>query len=194
MRIGIYGGTFNPVHIGHVEAARAFIAEADLDRLFVIPNSSPPLKANQAKVGALAADRMAMLKIAFADMEKVTVDDYEIRQKGVSYTYKTVSHFKKTYPDATLCLLIGDDNLLIFDKWKRPKYLLNNTSLYIALRSGADITEVMDKVKNQYCADITLLTYIPVKISSTQLRVTPTEDYLPIGVAKYISERGLYKD
>ncbi|OGO88441.1 MAG: nicotinate (nicotinamide) nucleotide adenylyltransferase [Clostridiales bacterium GWF2_36_10] len=195
MKIGIFGGTFNPVHIGHVRAAEAFVSELGLDRLFVLPNFLPPLK---GKESAPAFDRLEMLKIAFFDFEKAIINDFELQKGDTSYTYKTLEYFKSIYPEDEIFLLIGDDNLLIFQKWVNTEYILKNCNLCVALRLGADITEVKSELEQKYNAKIIILSYNPTIISSTELRVCELRDkelceYLPSGVYNYISEKGLYK-
>ena len=190
MKTGIFGGTFNPVHIGHVRAAEAFVSELGLDRLFVLPNFIPPLK---EKESAPAMDRFEMLKIAFSENEKIFINDFELNNGGTSYSYKTVEHFKNIYPDDDIYLLIGDDNLLIFQKWVNFEYILKNCTLCVALRSQADITEVKAKLEQKYNADIKVLSYTPTIISSTILRENVLTEYVPPRVYDYIREKGLYK-
>lgn len=195
MKTGIFGGTFNPVHLGHVRAAEAFVNEMGLDRLFVLPNFLPPLK---KKESAPASDRLQMLKIAFNDSEKVIINDFELKSGGTSYTYKTIEYFEKLYPNDELYLLIGDDNLLIFDKWVKFKYILKSCTLCVAMRSGADISQVKASLEQNYNTNITVLSYISTTISSTELRACDLKkkqlcDYLTLGVYDYICEKGLYK-
>ncbi|PKM62926.1 MAG: nicotinate (nicotinamide) nucleotide adenylyltransferase [Firmicutes bacterium HGW-Firmicutes-21] len=190
MKTGIFGGTFDPVHIGHVRATEAFVYELALDRLFVLPNCLPPLK---DKESASAEDRLAMLKIAFSDMEGVQVDDFELKNGGTSYTYKTIEHYRALFPQDRLFLLIGDDNLLIFRKWVNFDYIIKNCTICVAARSGADITRDTAVLKQKYNADIRVLSYTPTVISSTELRERLTVDLLPVGVYDFIREKGLYR-
>ena len=111
MRIGIFGGTFNPVHIEHVNLAKAGIEELKLDKLFILPTYISPHKKS---VSVSATDRLNMLKLAFSDVDKAIVSDYEIERKGKSYTYLTVEHFKKEFPDSEIFLMMGADMLKIF--------------------------------------------------------------------------------
>jgi nicotinate-nucleotide adenylyltransferase len=190
MKTGIFGGTFNPVHTGHVHAAKAFINEMELDRLFILPNFIPPLKENAC---APAADRLRMLEIAFQDVENIVIDDFELQSGGTSYTYKTVEHYKVLYPNDTLYLLIGDDNLLIFRKWRNFEYILGNCVLCVAMRSQADILTEKALLERDYGAQIHILQYDPTVISSTELRVELLPEYLPDGVFEYIRKKGLYQ-
>jgi nicotinate-nucleotide adenylyltransferase len=190
MNTGIFGGTFNPVHTGHVRAAEAFIGEMNLDRLFVLPNFIPPLK---DKESAPVSDRLEMLGIAFRNIQKSVIDDFELKSGGTSYTYKTIEHYKNIYPDDKLFLLIGDDNLLIFRKWMNFEYILKNCVLCVALRSGTDIKEEKAVLEKNYGAEIKILRFDPTIISSTDLRNEILPEYLPDGVYEYICKKGLYK-
>ncbi|MDD4422003.1 MAG: nicotinate (nicotinamide) nucleotide adenylyltransferase [Eubacteriales bacterium] len=198
-KTGIFGGTFDPVHIGHIRAAKAFLSEAGLDRLYLLPNFIPPLKDNK---GAPAKDRLEMLKIAFNGTEKALVDDFELKNGGTSYTYKTIGHYKELFPDDEIFLLIGDDNLRIFEKWVRFEYILENSVIYVALRSGentvCDTKRAAVGIMQKYKADIRLLYYTPTVISSSELRKaicenTLSPDYLVPGVYEYIRKKGLYR-
>ena len=117
---GIYGGTFAPVHNGHVAAARAFYDALGLDELLVIPAFLPPHK--ETEKGDDPAARLAMTRLAFeGDPRRITVSGYEIEQQGTSYTYKTLEHF--TAPDTRLTFLCGTDMFLTFDTWKHPEII-----------------------------------------------------------------------
>lgn len=190
MKTGIFGGTFNPVHIGHVRAAKAFIKEMELDRLFVLPNFIPPLKDRES---APASDRLKMLEIAFQSVGNTVIDDFELKSGGTSYTYKTIEHYKALYPDDRFYLLIGDDNLLIFRKWRNFEYILKNCVLCVAMRWGADIREEKGVLERDYGAQIHILQYAPTVISSTKLREELLPEYLPEGVFEYIREKRLYQ-
>ena len=117
MRIGIYGGTFSPVHNGHVAAARAFMAQMWLDILYVIPTGLTPHKEMQGN--ATAADRLEMLRLAFDDMEGVVVSDMEVRRAGKSYTVDTLRALSR--PEDRLFLLCGTDMMLTLDSWREPE-------------------------------------------------------------------------
>lgn len=190
MNIGIFGGTFNPVHIGHVRAAEAFASEMKLDRLYILPNFLPPLKERES---APACDRLNMLKIAFNNNKNFIVNDFELKNGGTSYTYKTIEHFRNLFPKARLFLLIGDDNLLIFRKWKNYKYILENCILCVAMRSNAEISKTKESLEKEYKAEINVLNFKPTVISSTQLRENINSNYLQKGVFDYIYKKGLYK-
>ena len=107
MRTGIFGGSFDPVHIEHIALVKAAISSLKLDRVFVLPAYVPPHK--RGRVLADDAHRTAMLKEAFKNVPQAIVSDYEISRGGVSYTYLTCRHFAETYPEDTLYFLVGTD-------------------------------------------------------------------------------------
>ena len=127
-RIGIYGGTFNPPHIGHIQAAKQAVAALNLDALVIIPTSIAPHKAIPED-SPTPRQRLEMLRIAAADCPKAEVSDIELNRGGISYTFQTVSELKERYPDAELILLMGSDMFLCFDQWKQPDDILKNVEL-----------------------------------------------------------------
>ena len=129
-RIGIYGGTFNPPHMGHVHVARHAIGALCLDKLLIIPSSTPPHKALTAD-SPTPDDRLRMLQMTFAGEEKAEVSDLELQRGGVSYTFDTVKTLQSQYPNAELFLLVGTDMLLSFDRWYRYKELLSMVTLAV---------------------------------------------------------------
>ena len=122
MRIGIYGGTFNPPHLGHLTAAKAAFELLRLDRLLLIPASQPPHKALPA--GSPSAEqRLALTRLAAEQLElgdRVEVLDIELRRQGKSYTVDTLEELRRQYPGAELWLLMGTDMFLTFQAWREP--------------------------------------------------------------------------
>ncbi len=132
MKIGIYGGSFNPTHKGHVNVAKHAIDELKLDKLFFVPSYQSPFK---SKVKYLdAKDRVNMLKLVMP--KNTEVSDFEIKRKGTSYTIETVKHFRKKFPNAELFLLIGTDNLYKLHKWKDIDIIAKQTQIAIFKRDG----------------------------------------------------------
>ena len=115
-RVGIFGGTFNPPHIGHVEAAKAFVENACLDSLIIMPAFIPPHKEYDSIV--TCEERLEMCKIAFKDVDKATVSDLEISRGGKSYTYLTLQEL--TSDEVELYFLCGTDMIISMDTWKNP--------------------------------------------------------------------------
>ena len=188
-RIGIFGGTFNPVHKAHFEIALEFIEKFSLDLLYVIPNNIPPLKGSH---GVSGRERLEMLEIAFSGQDKIVISDTEINRGGMSYTRDTVAELKEKHKDDELFLLIGDDWIDNFDKWRDYKFILDNSNLVVAYRSERDISQAVTHLKSLSEKDIFLLENERIDLSSTNFRNKPEQNLLPDGVYDYIKKRGLY--
>jgi len=200
MKLGIYGGTFSPIHTGHVRAAGAFLDAMALDRLLVIPTAVPPHKAEVA--GADAAARLTMARLAFADSDaRLAVSDYEISREGKSYTVYTLEHF--TAPDTTLYLLVGTDMFLTLAKWFRAEDIFRLADIVLMRReTDAGLTGLLSETAADYRARfgarIHEIDEPPLVISSTELRERlraglPTGGMLPDAVAEYIAKNNLYR-
>ncbi|MDD5864100.1 MAG: nicotinate (nicotinamide) nucleotide adenylyltransferase [Firmicutes bacterium] len=197
-RIGIYGGTFNPPHIGHIQAAKQAIPALGLDRLILIPAGVAPHK-TLPEHSPTARQRLDMLRIAGADCPGLEVSDMELNREGTSYTWETVDELKKRFPDAELVLLMGSDMLLCFDRWKNPEKILKQASLAVFSRGGRGETAAVAAKKAQLEAvggKITLVQNEVIDISSTQLRrllaFHCADPFLPKGVGDYIRANSLY--
>ena len=197
-RIGIFGGTFNPPHIGHIQAAQRAVEALELDRLLLIPDRIAPHK-DLPDNSATAWQRLEMLKLAAAGQPKMEACDIELKREGPSYTYETVEQLRRQYPQAQLFLLMGTDMFLSFDTWREPERILQNTALAVAYRGDKGERETVEAKKallEGRGAKIVLLNNPVNAISSTQLRrllaFRCAERFLPDGVAGYIQENGLY--
>lgn len=136
-RIGIFGGTFNPVHLGHVRLAQHYCRQLALDRLLVIPTQQPPHKTAPDLLPV--ETRLQLCRLAFAGEERVSVSDIEARRPGKSFTCDTVAELRRQWPDAQLFLLVGSDMFLGFRRWKNWEYLLENTTLCTAARHPGEL-------------------------------------------------------
>ena len=200
MRIGIFGGTFNPPHLGHKRLAEEMKEKARLDKIIIIPTFTPPHK----KGSDLASekDRLNMCRMLFKE-SFYQVSDLEITRGGKSYTVDTVTELKKLYSDDELFLIIGSDMLLSFDRWYRFEDILDNVTLCVATReddiSAEDLLSyAKDKLKLD-TEDIVISTVDAFVCSSTQVRNLikeegSTEGILDKGVKGYIDFRRLYSD
>lgn len=188
-KIGFFGGTFNPVHRAHVDIANEFIKKFGLDTLYVIPNNIPPLKESH---GVSGSERMAMLNIAFSGNDKVIISDIELARNGMSYTCDTVAALKELHPESELYMLMGDDWIDRFDRWKNYRYILNNVQLVVAYRGDNDMGAFLDMAEAASGRRPLLLENKRQLISSTEARTTLDKSLLPDGVYEYITERGLY--
>ena len=132
-KIGIYGGTFNPPHIGHIQAALDAVRALGLTTLYVIPDRIAPHK-EIPEGSPTPQQRLQMLRVALDGAENVAVSDMELRREGKSYTYETVEQLRAMHPNAELVLLMGTDMFLTFHQWRHPERILQNASLGVFYR------------------------------------------------------------
>ena len=197
-RIGIFGGTFNPPHIGHIQAARQAVAELELDRLLLVPACVAPNK--QGCPGeATPRQRLEMLQLASKEIPKAEVCQLELNREGVSYTYETVMQLRQLYPDAQLVLLMGSDVFLKFDQWVNAELIAQNASLGVFYRDGKNEIAQVECKKSEYAEKKIRGRVIHgdvVDISSTQMRrmvaFQCAKPFLPESVYDYIQAEGLY--
>ena len=197
-KIGIFGGTFNPVHSGHVYLAEQYIKALQLDELLVIPTKYPPHK--QAKDLVSSHYRMEMCRLAFEHCPQAVVSDMEIRRSGKSYTIDTVMELREKEPDARLYLMIGGDMFRTFDEWHRFPDILKNVVLCSAARTEEErpLLEKAEEKLRQYSSDIILLDIPALEVSSTQVRERfyngeNCQGLIPEKVEQYILQQGLYQ-
>ncbi len=198
MRIGIFGGSFDPIHSEHISLARQAVSDLALDQLFVMPAANPPHK--PWKTLTPDGDRLQMCRLAFAGDEKITVSDYELTKGGVSYTYLTIEHFRAEYPTAELFFLVGTDMLRNFSLWKNPERILENCSLAVCARAEDEgwAVEEQSAFEARYGKKFIVLSYKGKDVSSTQIRVlagagVDLTEYTDEQVAEYIRANNLYE-
>ena len=197
-RIGIYGGTFNPPHIGHIQAARQAVSALQLTKLLVIPDRIAPHKVIP-EGSPTPEQRLEMLQIAFADCPQIEVSDLELQREGASYTWETVEQVKQQHPDAQLVLLMGTDMFLTFHNWKNPGRILKNAHIGVFYRGDRNERAAVEARKAEMealGARVELVENHVIEISSTQMRrllaFRCAADFLPEGVLDYIREKRLY--
>ena len=198
LRVGIFGGTFAPIHNGHVEAAKAFMEQMKLDYLYIMPACLPPHK--QIDPSDDPIYRLKMCELAFSDVDGVLISDLEIKRGGKSYTYDTLVELSR--PNVRLFFMCGTDMVLTFDTWYRaedlfklcyPVYVRREDDPIMTQRIVAKISEYYQK----YGVMFRRIIVDPIEISSTQIRkkVAAGEDIsnlVPKNVAKFIKDNGLY--
>lgn len=199
MSIAIFGGSFNPPHIGHTNAAIAVFETLPADRLIIIPSFLPPHK-EQAKSSPSAMSRLEMTSLAFGNMPKVEVSDIEINRGGKSFTVDTLEEIKRTNPNDELMLLMGADMILSFEKWRDFNRILELSTLVVFPRKGGEEAQISDKCKYfemEFGAKIKTIDYQPIEISSTELRTELQKrsgvDKLNDSVYAYIIKNRYYK-
>lgn len=195
--IAIFGGTFNPVHLGHEHLLREVLNAVNIDRVIVMPSKIPPHK--QAENLASEDDRLQMCRLAFSEYKQVEVSDYEFSRKGKSYSVYTVQHFKELYPDDQLYFIMGSDMLLSFHEWYRYQEILDMCGIICISRADEDSGKLKSyavNLKSRY--ETIVLNVKPFEISSTEIRnrLKKHEDcscYLNGNVVQYILDKNLYQ-
>jgi len=197
-RIGIYGGTFNPPHVGHIQAAVQAVSALGLTKLLVIPDKIAPHKVIPSG-SPTPEQRLEMVSTAFRDCPEIEVSDLELRREGVSYSYQTILQLKEQYPDAELVLLMGTDMFLSFHTWKNPDVILENAALGVFYRGEKGEKAAIEEKKLEMEAaghKVVLVENAVINISSTQMRrllaFRCAGELLPDGVLDYIREYRLY--
>ncbi len=191
MHIGLFGGTFDPVHTGHLIIAETIRCNMNLDKVIFIPAAVPPHK--QGRDITPAKDRIEMLHLAVNNHDCFQVSDYEIRQGGLSFTVDTVVHFQETYPENRFCLIIGSDSLHEIQTWKDPEKIFRLLPVAVAVRPGFDLKNFRSGFVRKSRSVQTPL----IQISSTYIREATAANrsirYLvPESVENYIQQRNLY--
>lgn len=212
MKIGIFGGSFNPPHLGHINCAQTILKLAGLNQIRIMVSNQSPLK--PATEGPSAELRLEMAKLAFSNWgSQFVVDDSEIKRKGTSYTVDTIKDLKKKFPEDELFLIIGQDQLEKFDQWKKSEQILDQVNLIVASRPGHDLPKTsaeLPKVIQGLIAEqdfnfielkngksIQFIKLKDVSISSTQLRKwlrvgKNVEKFVPLAVENYIRSQKIY--
>lgn len=199
MKIGILGGTFDPIHIGHLIMADQVLDILNLDKLLFIPAGRPPHKDGE-KISS-PVDRMKMVNLAIDSNDKFESSDIEIKQNKFSYTVDTIRKLKTIYPGDELYFIVGGDSLLSLDKWKNHKELIREVNIAVVNRVTSSETRIREKIEyfnENLDGNICLVTCPVIDISSTGIRrrisKSRTINYLvPKSVEKYIIHERLYR-
>ncbi|MCM1084570.1 MAG: nicotinate (nicotinamide) nucleotide adenylyltransferase [Clostridium sp.] len=197
--IGIYGGTFNPLHNGHVMVIEEAIRQyGDIEKIVLMPNHAPAYK--ESRYIASPDDRIAMLKLMAKDNPKLAISDMEIRRGGYTYTYDTLEEITRQNPKLAIYFIIGSDSFLSINKWYKYEEILRMCTLLVAQRedSLAKINGFQDKlVKDISYARVCFLKVKPYEAASSDIRKSISEgkfpdDIMPAVIVKYIKENKLY--
>ncbi|MBK5253037.1 MAG: nicotinate (nicotinamide) nucleotide adenylyltransferase [Peptostreptococcaceae bacterium] len=197
-KIGIYGGTFDPIHKGHLGLAKDAADECNLDKLIFLPAYVQPFKVGKSVTNG--AHRYNMIKSILKIDDRFEVSNFELEKGEISYSYDTLLEFKKLY-DAKMFFIMGDDSFIQLEKWFKGKELLKKFSFIIGNRPGINIEKTMEYLndyREKYDADITLINNKLVDVSATELRKAlktgkDVDKFLPDSVIEYINENKLYK-
>ncbi len=213
MRLGILGGTFDPVHNGHIAMARAALAGAGLDRVLLIPCARPPHKDRPALTDGYR--RFAMLALALGDERSIHASPIELQRGGVSFTIDTLRHLAAEAPKKDLFLILGSDSFVEMETWRSFREILSLAAILVAPRAGADDAWIREKAPRDLQGRLlppgglargapgdgppaaALLGMQPVDVSSTQIRARlregrPVSGLVPASVETYIRRQELY--
>lgn len=201
MKIGIMGGTFNPVHMGHLLLAEAALDGAALDQVWLIPTGCSYLK--QEGIPPLPArERYHMVELAIADNDRFRCLDIEVNRPGNTYTYETLELLREQYPEHEYYFICGADCLFALETWKYPERLCAACTILAAVRDDADPVEMQAQANlltETYHAKIQLLPFRRIDLSSSEIRALISHGksirYLvPEAVRAYIEEKGVYRN
>ena len=189
IKLGLFGGSFDPVHLGHLLVAQAAVEELGLDKLFFIPAAQSPFKPENQPAPTPA--RLQLLRLALAGRTNCKIDEQEIRRGGVSYTIDTLRDYAERFPRAELFYLIGADHAAKLDKWREPDELARLAEFVVIPRPGEPVVEFPKPFRGR------ILKGFAIEISSSQIRARvkaglPVDHLVPPFVADAIRAAGLY--
>ena len=198
-RIGIMGGTFDPIHVGHLITAEMVRSAASLDEVVFIPSARPPHK--DGARAASAEDRLIMTECAVQDNPYFSVSDMELKREGPSYTVDTIAELRAHLDDAELFFITGADAMNDLYRWHEPKRLLCSCQFIVATRQGAPLDELLlaEKFTAEERSHIQVLPTPHLEISSSVIRARiraglSVRHLVPRAVEEYIEKRGLYRE
>ena len=208
-RIGLFGGTFNPIHLGHITLAQKVFADFNLDELILIPAKLPPHK--EDITGATTLQRYEMVRLAAGTIGKgVAVSDYELKTDGISYSYRTVSYLSNINPGAALFFIAGSDIFITIETWQRWREIFNFVNFIVVSREGVSFDTMLNSIpselhnriiwrkeyKGELSGKIILYDMDTIAVSSTKIRGCTAEggcrEMLPKAVYDYIVDNNLY--
>lgn len=197
--IGIFGGSFDPVHLGHMGLAEDAAGQAGLDKIIFIPAAHQPFKLDRET--ASGRDRLRMIELAIEERPYLEVSDCELSRKGISYTYLTLREMKeKAGKDGRIHFITGTDTFLKIETWKKAEELLAEYSYIVGSRPGykkEELISCIERIKAAYNTEVRVIHNVELNISSTEIRRRmeegrSAEDLIPCPVEQYIREKGLY--
>ncbi|WP_437221756.1 nicotinate-nucleotide adenylyltransferase [Planctomicrobium sp. SH661] len=197
MKIGIYGGSFDPIHLGHLLLAESAREACGLDQVWFIPAAHSPLK--ETAPHATAKQRVEMLRLALAGYPAFVLSDLEIKRKGVSYTVETLTEISNKHPDAELFLIMGADSVADFPRWKDPTGILELAGVIAVNRARGPVplNIIVDELGEDAAACFQVVEMPGIEISSTEIRQRSAAHrsirfQTPRAVEQYILQHKLY--
>lgn len=200
MKIGIFGGTFDPIHNGHLMLGKEAFQQFDLDEVWFMPNGNPPHKQSQ-NIRLDVNERLQMVAIAIADYPMFHLCEYEAIRQDISYSFETMEYFRQIYPSDEFNFIIGADSLFSIESWSHPERLFLTCTVLASYRDDIDTPEEMnvqiEYLKKKYDAHIKLLISPLMDISSSEIRnrvkaQSEIHDMVPEKIETYIQSHALY--
>lgn len=200
LRIGVFGGSFDPVHLGHVNLAKDALEQCELNRVLLVPARLQPFKLDRTP--ASGADRMNMLNLALAGEDRIYPSDLELKQEGVSYTYLTLRAMQKEFGEgARLYFIAGTDSLVKLDTWMNHEELLSRYAYIVGARPGyreEEREEAMIRLRKHWGTEIIRINNRPFDLSATEIRKRvaqglAVDQMVGRDVEEYIISHGLYR-
>lgn len=192
MRIGIYGGSFDPPHLAHLILAQEALEQLALDEVVFVPAFRSPFKLESTPVSA--EDRCEMVSLAISEQKRFRMEPFEALRQDVSYSCETIRHFSATFPTAQLVLLMGADAFRDFPQWREPDVIVSHASLGVACRPGVNID--LDTHPHGPSARVFRMPLLDISSSDIRARVREGRDIrwlVPWAVKVFIEARGLYR-
>ena len=198
-RIGIMGGTFDPIHLGHLILAEQAMIQFDLDQVLFMPSSQPPHKSDRKVLDA--RHRQAMVLLAIRDNDRFSYSDLELCRTGYTYTSDTLRELNSLYPDSTIYFIMGADSLFAVDSWHEPQEIFNRAVILSANRMDLPEERLQSQIRyleERFHGSVGLIRMPDIAISSRDIRKKcmeglPIRYYVPEAVRNYIEEHGLYR-
>ena len=197
-KVGIFGGTFSPIHNGHLMLAERAYSDFELDEVLIIPTGVSHFKDNTV---IDKYERLEMTTIAVADNDHINVSRIEVDRPGNSYTYETILALKEANPEDIFHLIIGADSLMQLEDWYKPDIIMSNAIILVAARDDVNVNILKakaDELMAKFDADIKIISFPLIELSSTEIRARVKNNksiryMVPDSVVQYINDKGLYK-
>ncbi|WP_167956587.1 nicotinate-nucleotide adenylyltransferase [Anaerosporobacter faecicola] len=198
-KIGILGGTFNPIHIGHLILGQTALEQFQLDQVLFMPSKNPPHKQQEHILDEQI--RAKMIQLAIADNPAFALSTFEMEREGMTYTADTLTQLTKRYPEEEYYFIIGADSLFYIDQWKEPEVIFSHCKLVAAIRDHKTIEQMQAQIRfltDRFQGSIALLNAPNIDISSSDIRKRSQEGkniqyYVMPKVAAYIKDNNIYR-
>lgn len=199
-KIGIMGGTFDPIHVGHLMLAEWAMEEAGLEEVWVVPTGVSYMKAGRSILPG--HERLHMAELATRDNARFRCLDIEIRREGYTYTYETLELLKKQNPNTEIFFIVGADCLFAIENWRHPEKIFGTCTLVAAVRNDASMKEMEEKRRyllEKFGGNIILMPFVRMSVTSTEIRERIRKGksvryMVPRETLAYIEEKGFYRD